>query len=59
MPDRYRDILTGSGVWIALFASLGGCVLRYLEEYKHEKKWHCQWRRYGFRYENGPFNYGV
>ena len=43
MTDRYRDILTGSGVWIALFASLGGCVLRYLEEYKHEKKWHWKW----------------
>lgn len=43
MPDRYRDILTGSGAWIALFASLGGCALRYLEEYRHEKDMHWQW----------------
>ena len=28
VPDRYRDVLTGSGAWIALVASIGGCLLR-------------------------------
>lgn len=34
MPDKYREILSGSPVVLAMLAAAGGCLVNYLTIYK-------------------------
>ena len=43
MPEKYKDVLLGSSCWIALFASMGGCLVRYFEEFKHTGRFNFTW----------------
>lgn len=35
--DNYKDLLTSSTPYLILFSTLGGCIVRYLSEYKQGK----------------------
>lgn len=43
MPEKYREVLTGSSAWLALFAAAGGCLVNYLTEYKQTGKLNIRW----------------
>lgn len=41
--EKYRDLVSGSTVFIALIAALGGCVVNYLSEYKQTGRMNFRW----------------
>lgn len=43
MPEKYTNFLQGSSVLLALFASMGGCLVRYFDEYKHTGRLNLRW----------------
>lgn len=43
MPEKYREILTGSSAWLALFTAAGGCLVNYISEYRHSGRLHFRW----------------
>lgn len=43
MPEKYREILTGSSAWLALFMAAGGCLVNYLTEYRMSGKLNLRW----------------
>ena len=36
--DNYKDVMTQSSIYLAIFAASGGCLIKYFEEYKHARK---------------------
>ena len=36
--DNYKDLLNSSTPYLILFSTLGGCIVRYLSEYKKGKQ---------------------
>ena len=36
--DNYKDVMTQSSIYLAIFAAGGGCLIKYFEEYKHARK---------------------
>lgn len=43
MPDKYKDVLTGSPVWLALLSAAGGCLVNYLSVYKQTGRLQLRW----------------
>lgn len=41
--EKYRELVSGSTVVIALIAALGGCVVNYLSEYKQTGRMNFRW----------------
>lgn len=43
MPDKYREVLSGSSAWLAIFAAAGGVLVNYIGVYKHTGKLNIGW----------------
>lgn len=43
MPDKYREILTGSSAWLAIFSAAGGVLVNYIGVYKQTGRLHLRW----------------
>lgn len=43
MPEKYREILTGSSAWLALFTAAGGCLVNYITEYRNSGRLQLRW----------------
>lgn len=43
MPDKYREILSGSSAWLAIFAAAGGVLVNYIGVYKQTGRLHLRW----------------
>lgn len=43
MPDKYREILSGSPVVLAMLAAAWGCLVNYLTIYKQTGRLHFWW----------------
>lgn len=41
--EKYRELVSGSTVVIALIAALGGCVVNYLSEFKQTGRMNFRW----------------
>lgn len=43
MPDKYKEVISGSPVVLAMLAAAGGCLVNYLTIYKQTGKLHFWW----------------
>lgn len=43
MPDKYREILSGSSAWLSIFAAAGGVLVNYISVYKQTGRLHLRW----------------